>query len=342
MISSVKTSVNNKRELSFGKEYNKDTLLPEGISSKAEMGINNTVSAFTEYPIKGIKGSKNSNFHEFLTMGIVPYIMGCLTMIGVTSVATKKFNTTDASHAKNFTKFVALGVIFYGLFKKISDTIINTATKMGTGFDTQRPYVKINYQLKEKPTDKDSKSLEYHKIGESVDYPYWSLLYGEGDNLNKNFDKFAKRNSIGNDLTDSDQAVKPAIKEVLVKSTLAKNIVSYIWAATGVALASQAAWENFEFKQLLSPFKKIKNNFKSLGFNEAMKKSGSDFVVPAKNIAKCTKEATKSLWKDNFGKGLIILSVLGSVLGSVNSVIIKNKPAQSKNIFDPKKESVEC
>ncbi len=343
MISSVNIDINrNNCNLRFGKEYNKDSLLPDTVGAKAEMSINNGVSAFTEFPIKGIRGSKNSNFHEYLTMSTVPYVMGSLSMIGVSAIATNKFKTKDAAHAKNFTKFVALGVIFYGLFKKISDTIINTATRLGTGFDSQRPYVKINYQLKERLTDKDSKCLEYHKIGESVDYPYWSLMYGEGDKLNENFDKFAKRNGLVDNYTDSDQAAKPAIKEILVKSTLAKNIVSYIWAATGVALASQATWENFKFKQLLPPVQKIKDNFKSLETGVALKKSCKDCLTPAKDIGGHLKNASKSLWKDNFGKALIITSLVGSILGSVNSVIIKNKPVKSEKIFDSNKEKVEC
>ena len=51
-------------------------ILPNNIKTSLKQGTQKTMSAFIDYPVKGLKGDINSNFYEFLTMGIVPYIAG--------------------------------------------------------------------------------------------------------------------------------------------------------------------------------------------------------------------------------------------------------------------------
>lgn len=143
---------------------------------------------------------------------------------------------------------MALGVLLYGIFKSVSKSFVNIPVKTITGVDTQLPYAKVNYQLQETPDDYNLTSIEYHKVGESVDFPYWSLLYGDpnkGQKLNFRFDKIAKKNGLGENLNDSDQEVKPMYKEVLVKSTLARSFSSFLWASVGVLTAMQKPWDNY-------------------------------------------------------------------------------------------------
>ena len=47
------------------------------------------MKAFTEYPAHGIKGNINADFYEFLTMGIVPYIIGSATLMAVFNTYSK-------------------------------------------------------------------------------------------------------------------------------------------------------------------------------------------------------------------------------------------------------------
>ena len=51
-------------------------ILPNNLKTSLEQGTQKTMSAFIDYPVKGLKGDINSNFYEFLTMGIVPYVIG--------------------------------------------------------------------------------------------------------------------------------------------------------------------------------------------------------------------------------------------------------------------------
>ena len=62
---------------------------------------------------------------------------------------------------------------------------------------------------------------------------------------------------MGTNLKDSDQEVKPRIKEIVVKTNLAKNISSYLWAAVGVGLAFQEPWDKFFNAK---GFKNLQNN----------------------------------------------------------------------------------
>ena len=83
-------------------------------------------------------------------------------------------------------------------------------------------------------------------------------------NIYKNYDcwiyykknKNSKKNGLGENFYHSDQEVKPIYKEVLVKSNLARSFSSYMWAATGVALAFQKPWDNF-FKSATMKFWKV-------------------------------------------------------------------------------------
>ena len=46
-------------------------ILPSSYKTKMKQEFQKTSSAFLDYPVKGLKGDINSNFYEFLTMGII-------------------------------------------------------------------------------------------------------------------------------------------------------------------------------------------------------------------------------------------------------------------------------
>lgn len=323
MILPVKNnnSINFSANITEQKEqkYSHDTLLENNILTRTRIGIDKFTNALTVYPAKGLKGSKNANFYEFLTMGSVPYIVGSAMLMGVFNGTSKFYAPFQKLMARKNGNKLAMGVLFYGLMKEFSKTFISKPVKMLTGIDTERPYAKVIYELPDSKDDTDITSIEYHKIFESVEFPRWDLLYGDeakGEKRNYRYDKIAKKLGMGENLNDSDQEVKPRIKEVIVKSNLAKNISSYLWAATGVALAVQKPWENF-FEVMTFKFWKGKE------FITSLKSFGRNFIESAKELY---LGEGKGIQKQA-GKILIGAAVLSSIIGVVNSVSSSQKPS---------------
>lgn len=313
-----------------------DTLLNNNVVTRSRIAMDKFIKAFTVYPARGLKGSINSDFYEFLTMGTVPYIVGSLTLMSVFNSAAKHFEGFDQKAAYKIGNKMALGVIFYALAKTLSKSLVNLPVKWITGVDTQLPYVKVNHQLPENKDDFDLTSYEYHKVGESVEFTRWDLLYGDPNKkgeLNKRYDKIAKRNGLGTNLNDSDQAVKPMYKEVLVKSNLARTISSYLWAAAGVALAFQKPWESY-FKVATGKFWKAKD------FSHSIKVFRDSFVDSAKEF--WSPSGAKGKFEKYSGKAVVGLAAAATILGVLNTINIKNKPSKvsEKDVIDANKESV--
>lgn len=316
-----------------------DKLLSNNFSTQARIGIDKFTKAFTIYPARGIRGSINSNFYEFLTMGTVPYVIGSLMLMSVFNSANKYFSISESAKASKLGNKMALGVLFFGLFKEISKSFINLPVKWITGVDTQIPYRKVNHHLPEYIGDKDLTSFEYHKAGESVEFTRWDLLYGDPNNkkdLNKRYDKIAKKNGLGENLNDSDQEVKPLYREVLIKSSLARNISSYFWAATGVSLAFQKPWENFIQKGTLKFWKPNE-------FLHTVKMFGSNFVESFKTLYN-GPSGNVSKFEKHCGKALLGITAAVTLLGLLNTLHITKKPSKTteSDVLDKNKESVVC
>lgn len=314
-----------------------DMRLENTLAMRSRIALHKFTKAFTVYPARGITGNINSDFYEFLTMGIVPYVVGSLTLMGVFNGVRHAFKISENAKAAKLGNKMALGVLFYGAFSTLSKNLITYPVKWITGVDSQLPYLKVYNELPENKEDTDLVSYEYHKVGESVEFTRWDMLYGKPQNkkdLNEKFDKIAKLNRMGKDLNDSDQSVKPMYKEVLVKSTLAKSFASYFWAATGVVMAFQKPWEEF--------FNAANFNiFKPKEFWHTVELFGRDFVKSAKSLYKGNPEATSQLSK-HAGKGLIGITLATTVLGLLNTLNINSKPSKvkDKDVLNNNKESV--
>ncbi len=299
-------------------DYSHDTLLKNNFVTRTRIGYDKFTNALTIYPAKGITGNKNSNFYEFLTMGTIPYIAGSAMLMGVFNLANKYYSHFDKSKADVVGKKLALGVLFYGLAKNVSKKFVTTPVKQLTGVDTELPYAKVNYELPDNVDDTDVVSIEYHKVYESIEFPRWDLLYGDdskGEVRNKYYDKIAKKLGLGEDLNDSDQEVKPLIREIVVKSNMAKTISSYLWAATAVGYAMQKPWEGFM-------------NMASFKFWD--KKA---LVQTVSSFGKAAKESAKTFWHGeghglvkHGGKIMLGVSALATVLGVANVMNYSKKP----------------
>lgn len=322
---------NNKEKK--GLKYNHDTLLPNNPLTNTRIGLDKLTNAFTLYPAKGLKGSKNANFYEFLTMGTVPYLIGSATLMAVFNFANKYFAPFDKVQASKVGQKMALGVLFYGIMKSVSKQFISRPVNMLTGVDTDQPYAKVIYELPESVNDTDITSIEYHKVFESVEFPRWDLLYGDstkGEKRNFRYDKIAKKLNMGENLNDSDQETKSRIKEIIIKSNFAKSISSYLWAATGVALAFQKPWEDY-FKAMTFKF------WKTEEFGQSMKILCKSFIRSAKDLYKGEGSGVAK----HAGKILLGAAALSSVLGVINTVAgAKKAPKSKSDIIKPNEKHV--
>ncbi|MBR1943197.1 hypothetical protein IJ843_05640 [bacterium] len=314
-------------------KYTKDTLLENNFKTKMEIQGDKLVKAFTTYPAKGLKGDKNANFYEFLTMGTVPYLLGSAALMTVFNAANKFFTPFAQSKAGSIGKKMALGVAFYGVAKEASKALVNKPVKALTGVDTEMPYAKVVEGFPKFEGDTNTKSIEYHKVFESVEFPRYDLLYGKtNEDRNAYYDKVAKKLGLGENLASSDKEVKPRLKEIIARSNTAKSISSYLWAATGVGLAIQKPWDNFFTSATKGQgFAKVKNMARSFGNNFV--KSAKDLWTGGANPTKVQKYA---------GKALIGAAVAATVIGVANTVINARKSAklEDKNIFDENRKVV--
>lgn len=330
-VSNINTKVNFNGK-SEGKKlrYAEDTLLKNNLSTRTRIGFDKLTNAFTVYPAKGLKGDRNANFYEFLTMGTVPYLIGSGMLMSVFNSANKYFNPNSKMIASAIGQKMALGVLFYGILKGVSKSLVSYPVKWITGVDTELPYAKVNYELPDDVYDTDITSIEYHKVFESKEFPRWDLLYGhesKGEVRNAYFDKVAKKLGLGTNLKDSDQETKPIIKEIAVKTDMAKMLSSYMWAATGVCLAFQQPWDNYFNAMTFKFWKKDKFLHSLKIFKESLADSAKDLWRGPKETSGIAKHA---------GKGMVGLAVLSSVLGVVNAVMTSRHKANlnSSNVID--------
>lgn len=283
------------------------------------------------YAPKGMQGSKNSNFYEYLSLGIVPYITGSAMMIATSLAATKFFNPNDAKASGMMGKGVAMGVLLYAAMKWAANKVMNKGTQLITGVDMDMPYKKVINELPENGREKVV--TEFHRVFESVDFPRWDLINKQGEengNRYEFYDKIAE-DKLGCEepLNAPDQVVQPLIKQALTKAMAARSIASFLWAAVGVSIAAQKPFSEF-----------LGFNFKS-GVWNTLKHLPMNFI-------NAFAKSAQQLWKGStaksgiVGKGLIIAAGAATVLGLLNVKRgYKIDKKQSETKIDYKKDYVE-
>lgn len=219
---------------------------------KFEAESDKFLNSWTVYPARGLKGNRNANFYEFLAMGVVPYIIGSGMLMAVFGGVAPLFKSAhDRAAASSIGKKMSLGVLFYGFAKKISESFLKVPFKLKYGIDPDIPYRKEVPQLPQGKNYADPEKLyEYHKAFESVDFPRWDLFYDKkefGESRNAWYNEVAKKMGYKEDLPASDQIVKPALKEKFSKLKTYLSLSTFLWAATGVCVACQNAWDDVKW-----------------------------------------------------------------------------------------------
>ena len=301
-------------------------------------------NALTVYPVKGLRGSKNSNFYEFLTMGMVPSVVGSGVLIAAFTAVNHCFKPNAKIAANNIGRKMALGVIFYALAKNISKKFMDIPLKAKTGIDVNLPYRKVVNELPDSVDDKDLISHEYHKVFESVDFPRWDLLYdfsSSADKKNSYFDSVAKKEGIGTNLPNSDQIMKPKIKETIIKEKTFNTFAPYLWAAVGVGVANQKPWDNLGE---LAP-KKLKQMFgKKEAYKRIAQTLGKDFVDSCKDFYTGANGHGKKA--GIVGKALFFSALGTTLLGNFMTLFdfkqYKANKAAATPVIDDSKAKVVC
>ncbi len=330
------------------------------ISTSLKITTDKFQNALTVYPIKGLKGSRNANFYEFLTMGMVPYVVGSGMMIAAFNGVNKAFKLTDQANASVLGRKMALGVVAYGVVKNLSKKLIEAPLKAATGIDVSLPYRRKVNELPDSVNDTDLISHEYHKVFESADFPNWPLLYDSkyyGEDRNSYFDHIAKKMGYGENLKDSDQIMKPKIKEKVIQARTFATFSSYLWAAAAVGMAMQTPWDKLAKVHIKDSLLNYKAKLANV--SDIPKTVVLDVVSGARrvtvNLAKDLKQSAKEFVQGGVGrkrsagiaaKALLLSAAVVTVLGNIVTLTdfgkLKSKRAAAAPIIDDSKEKVVC
>ena len=304
------------------KEGNKDKIYKneshihkQGPLSGLNAGAHRLYNDILTYFPKGFTGSKNSDFYEYLSLGMVPYIIGSAMLIGLYGAANKNYNSQSAYCAGNVAKRMGAGVILYGIGKFLSKKISHKLIKGSTGVDLDMRYVNKVNELPENGSDKGITRVQYPGVFDSADFPRKDLIALDNElnynNIYEYEDKIARKAGFKDKLNAPNQTMWPKIRELKVRTTALENISKYVMAATGVALGSQQAFEKIgkakhanvkvpllngtKFKEMegvgdfFANAKTVAGNF-AHNVGSTFKNIGSDIKNVGSNIANVVKD----------------------------------------------------
>ena len=354
MIRPIKLAENNLR---FGAKPEKkesgdaeSRILPNTLKTRVEQKFQKTSNAILQYPVKGLRGDVNSDFYEFLSMGIVPYLVGSGMFMGLFNML-KDLNPKSQKIASLNGNKMALGVVLYGLMKTLSNDLVTRPVYWGTGIDIELPIEHVYYPLPKEAGEAANiiPQIQQRKVYDSREFFRKDLI--QKDYGIDYYNKIAKKIGLGEDLNDSVTETTPIIQSVVSTTKTAKSLSSYAWAGVGVGLAVQNSWSNF-FDAIANRKRHVAKPNEGLAtkFGSRMKNAGENFVNISKTFGKSFAQACKTLWTGEAGKsGFMkhagkawLLFTTALTIGSTANVIHKAKhmgKLANKDIMDKSKES---
>lgn len=282
-----------------------------------------TNDIFTYFP-KGFAGSKNSDFYEFLSLGMVPYIVGSATLLALYGLNNKSYLLSDKAAADQLFKRTGAGVILFAVGKWLGPKLAHLGIKASTGIDLDLKYINKVNELPEPGQEKGMVRTQYPGVYDSSQFYRSDLLSKDSElnhgNMYYNDDKIAKKAGYKDAQNASNQIAGKKIREVKTRTTALENISKYLVATTGIALGFQKAFSDIKFNQ-------------------------------PKTILKALKEGAIQLWQGtnrnlatkNFGKGLMIASAVSTFLTwLIPTIGFKTNPDTMKSKVNTKKEYEVC
>ena len=303
---------------------NESHIYKQGPLACVNTGAHKLYNDIVTYFPKGFKGSKNSDFYEFLSLGMVPYILGGAVMAGLYGICHRQISVENQEKALGVMKNAAAGVVLYAAGKAIAPKISHTILHATTGIPLDLKYINKVNELPEPGQEKGLVRKQYPGVYDSVQFYRSDLLSKDAEmnhgNVYYHDDKVAKKAGF-KDAHDAstNQIAGYKIRGVKARATALDNFTKYIPATTGVALGFQKA------------FSEMKSNPKTWG--------------------KTLKDACQQLWKGNdrniltkhAGKALIIGSVIGTTLSwLIPTVAFKTNPDTMKSKVNTEKEYEVC
>lgn len=329
--------------------HDESEILPNTLKTRIAQKYQKTANAFLEYPVKGLKGDVNSDFYEFLSMGIIPYLAGSAMFMTVFNVVNKHL------HAKqNLTgKKMGLGVVLYGLGKTMTGDLVTRPVHWNTGVDVELPYQNVIYPLPKEAGDKATIMPQYQqqKVFDSKEFFRKDLIQKHPDYGVAYYDKIAKKLGLGENLNDSVTETTPIIQSIISTTKVAKSLSTYAWAGVGVALAMQDSWKDF-FDTISNRRQHIKKPNESIlhSFGAKLKNTTLNTIDISKSFVKSFGKSCKNLWtgspkssgfKKHAGKSFILGATALTIATTLN-VIYRAKnmgKLANKEIIDSNKES---
>ena len=330
--------VNNdeKKEKFYKNESHipKQTLLT-GIKADAHK-LHNDI--FTYFP-KGFAGSKNSDFYEYLSLGMVPNLIGSAMLITTYGIANKFFNAKDAKHAGIGLKQAGAGVILYAAGKWAYQRLARAGIKASTGIDLDMRYINKKIELPEPGQEKGLVRTQYPGVYDSVQFYRSDLLTKDAelnhDNAYYHDDKIAKKAGFKNKLHAPNQTASDKIRKVKARATALENIGKYIVAATGVAYGFQDSFAKIDFK---NPSKFARSTFNAFKDGAVQLWKGTEKFDTSKALGKVLNLGSKHL-----GKAMIIASGLATLLTwLIPTIGFKHNSNTVKTKVDTNKEYEVC
>lgn len=309
------TTSNAKRDAEYyqGDHIIKNTPVITGVKTSTDKFL----KATTTYTKKGLKGTPNGNFYEYLAMGTIPFVCGSGMLIALYNAFTKN-GTIINKDAKGAGNKMAAAVVLYAVGKLFGQKLSEVGTKLATGIDMSMPYKANITEVPDFAGDVDLKAEEFHKVFESVDFPRWDLLEKQGaknGNRYEYYDGLAEKMGYDEKLAAPDQVVQPKIREVVTKARSTANIAKYLWAAIGVAIGNQDAFYGFR-KERVGLFDAISGSISCLRnrdvlkgqTNSEIKNIWTTFVKDIPTIVTDTASTLKLAIKEFYaGKGVFEL-----------------------------------
>ena len=338
-----------KKENNFEME---SRILPNTLKTRLQQKYQKTSNAFLQYPVKGLKGDVNSDFYEFLSMGIIPYLVGSGMFMGLFNLVNKHLSNPKSRVIAGINgKKMALGVVLYGLMKTLSPDLVTRPVYWGTGVDIELPIEHVYYPLPKEPGEaaRIIPQVQQRKVYDSREF--FRKKKKKKDIGVSYYDNVAKKLGLGEDLNDSVTETTPIIQNIVSTTKTAKSLSSYAWAGLGVGLAAQDCWEDF-FTSITNRKRHIAKPGEGFGTKMAsrLKNFGTNTVEISKTFLKSFGKSFKTLWTGDPGKSGFMkhagkawmLFTAALTVGTTANVIYKARhmgKLANKDIMDKSKES---
>ena len=310
-----------RREKFYGTDSH---IYAQGPLAGVKAGAHKFINNFLTYFPKGFSGSKNSDFYEYLSMGMVPFAVGSVMLASLYGLTNGKYMASEKFHADNLFKRTGAGVLFFATGKWLAPKISRTALTLTTGINLDKRYLNRTSELPEFGQEKGMSRVQYPGVFDSVQFYRKDLLAKDGDINHNNIyfhdDRIVKKAGFKKaKQASTNQIADEKIRGVKARATALEDISKYALAATGVAFGFQKAFGDFRISDIKTKQAKITDVF----------------VNAAKQL---WNGNSRNIFTKNAGKALVLFSAISTIAAwLIPTIKFKTNPDTMKSQIDEKK-----